>query len=157
MSSEYDPLLTALSNRFGSHLKAVVLFGSRARGDPSPDSDHDIFVVVEDLPADPLSRTGLVRGSLRYCLADLPGAMNLHAKTPAEFQADLTPLYLDVCADGICLFGADYFEPLRNRGLAALSASGMKRKRVGGNLFWMLSGNGPRNWELTWDGYRERP
>jgi hypothetical protein len=32
----------------------------------------------------------------------------------------------------------------------------MKRTRVGGSLFWMLPGGGPRNWELTWEGYRER-
>ena len=157
MCREYDPLVKALSNRFGSHLKAVVLFGSRARGDASPDSDHDIFMVVDDLPVDPLSRTRLVRGCLQPLLVELPGAMNLHAKTPAEFQADLTPLYLDVCVDGICLSGAGYFEPLRKRGLAALSASGMKRKRVGGSLCWMLAEDGPKNWELTWEGYSERP
>ncbi len=156
MGREYEPLVEALSNRFGSNLKAVVLFGSRARGDASPYSDHDIFIVADSLPVEPLSRTRQVRACLQHLLAELPGAMNLHAKTPAEFEVDLTPLYLDVCVDGICLFGAEYFEPLRKRGLAALSASGMKRKRVGGSLFWMLPGNGPRNWELTWEGYRER-
>ncbi len=157
MLEEYAPLVNALSSKFGSHLKAVVLFGSRARGEASPHSDHDIFIVVEQLPADPLKRARLTRGSLRDCLADLPGSINLHAKTPEEFQADLTPLYLDICVDGICLFGADYFDPMRSRGLAALSASGAKRTRAGGTLFWIFPGNGPRNWELTWDGYRERP
>jgi uncharacterized protein len=156
MSEEYRTLLEALSSRFGSRLKTVVLFGSRARGEASPGSDHDFFVVVEGLPADPLGRTRLVRGTLTPCLARLPGAINLHAKTPSEFEADLTPLYLDVCVDGICLLGEDYFQPLRERALAALAASGMKRKRIGRTLFWMLQGVGPHNWELTWDGYRER-
>ncbi len=157
MSENYDLLIKALSNKFGAGLKAIVLFGSRARGEAAPDSDHDLFLVVEDLPEDPLSRARLVRGSLRECLSDLPGAMNLHAKTPGEFEADLTPLYLDVCVDGKCLSGADYFEPMRRRALAALSASGAQRKRVGGTLFWLFPGNRPRNWEMTWDGYRERP
>jgi predicted nucleotidyltransferase len=156
MTSDYTHLLQSLSATFGSRLKTLVLFGSRARGEAAPDSDHDIFIVAEDLPPDPLGRTRHVRGALIHCLADLPGAMNLHAKTPLEFEADLTPLYLDICVDGICLYGEGYFEPLRGKGLAALGASGMKRRRVGGSLFWMLPDGGPRNWELTWDGYRER-
>jgi len=156
MTSEYTILLQALTAAFGSRLKTIVLFGSRARGEAVPGSDHDIFMVAEDLPADPLARTKQVRGTLLSCLADLPSAMNLHAKTPLEFEADLTPLYLDICVDGICLYGEGYFEPLRGMGLAALSSSGMKRTRVGGSLFWMLDGGGPRNWELTWEGYRER-
>jgi hypothetical protein len=73
--------------------------------------------------------------TLINCLADLPGAMGLHARTPAEFEMDLTPLYLDVCVDGLCLYGEDYFEPFRRRCLAALAASGVKRERVGRTLF----------------------
>jgi predicted nucleotidyltransferase len=156
MNNEYIVLLQALTEAFGSSLKTVVLFGSRARGEAGPDSDHDIFLVAEDLPADPLSRTKRVRGTLLTCLADLPGSMNLHAKTPTEFESDLTPLYLDICVDGICLVGEGYFEPLRSQCLTALNSSRMKRQRVGGSLFWMLPDGGARNWELTWGGYRER-
>ncbi|HYK91360.1 MAG TPA: nucleotidyltransferase domain-containing protein [Acidobacteriota bacterium] len=43
MDNRYDVLLQALFAAFGSQLKTVVLFGSRARGDALPDSDHDIF------------------------------------------------------------------------------------------------------------------
>ena len=157
MDTPYSILLQALSTRFGSRLKTVVLFGSRARGEASPDSDHDIFIVAEGLPADPLGRARQLRGALIDCLANLPGAINLHGKTPLEFEADLTPLYLDICVDGICMHGEEYFEPLRQRALAALASSGMERMRVGGNLFWMFPGGGARDWELTWDGYRERP
>jgi len=156
MTSEYTVLLRALTGAFGSSLKTVVLFGSRARDEAGPNSDHDIFLVAEDLATDPLARTKQVRGALLACLADLPGAMNLHAKTPLEFEADLTPLYLDICVDGICLYGEGYFEPLRSKCLAALISSRMQRTRVGGSLFWMLPGGGARNWELTWEGYRER-
>jgi len=153
----YATLLQALTISFGSRLKTIVLFGSRARGESSPESDHDIFVVLEGLPAEPMNRAREVRGAISDCLADLPGAINLHAKTTLEFEADLTPLYLDICADGICLYGEDYFEPLRQKGLTALASAGMTRRRVGGSLFWMFSDGAARNWELTWDGYRERP
>jgi predicted nucleotidyltransferase len=157
MLEEYRPVVDALARSYGSRLRTVVLFGSRARGDASLHNDHDVFAVIEDLPPDPLKRTREVRRSLVECLAELPGSVNLRAKTPPEFEADLTPLYLDVCVDGICLFGEKYFLPMRDKARAALAASGMKRTRLGRSLYWMLPGAGPRNWELTWDGYRERP
>jgi hypothetical protein len=157
MFERYRAVIEAMVASFGPRLRTVVLFGSRARNDALPDSDHDLFVVIEGLPADPLKRTKGVRGSLSGCLAELPGAVNLHAKTPSEFETDLTPLYLDVCVDGICLFGEDYFEPMRRRAHAALATSGMERKKIGRSLFWMLPGGRPKNWEMTWDGYRELP
>jgi uncharacterized protein len=156
MDSRYELLVLALARQFGDSLKAVVLFGSQARGEATPQSDHDVFMVAGGLAGDPLSRTRQVRGAIADRLADLPGAINLHAKTPAEFEADLTPLTLDVCVDGICLFGEQYFEPFRRKALSALAASRMIRKRVGRSLFWMLPELRAVNWELTWDGYRER-
>lgn len=156
MAEEYEALLKSLLSAFGRRLKTVVLFGSRARGEGRPDSDYDIFIIVEDLPADPLGRNRLVRGALLDCLADLPGAFNIRAKAPAEFEADLTPLFLDICVDGICLFGQDYFEPFRQKALSALASSRMQRKCVGRSLYWMFPHEPPSKWELTWDGYRER-
>jgi predicted nucleotidyltransferase len=96
VDSDYTILVRCLETAFGSRLKTAVLFGSRARGEARPESDHDVFAIVEDLPADPLSRTQELRQALFAFLADLPGAMNLRARTPLEFEADLTPLYLDV-------------------------------------------------------------
>jgi predicted nucleotidyltransferase len=47
-----DPVLIrfreALTGVYGSKLERVVLFGSRARGDASPDSDYDIAVFIHD-------------------------------------------------------------------------------------------------------------
>jgi predicted nucleotidyltransferase len=42
-----------LRSRYGQHLKAVYLFGSRVRGDCTPDSDADIAVFLDHAP-DPL-------------------------------------------------------------------------------------------------------
>src|ERR1700676_634348 len=36
----------ALGEAYGDRLERVVLFGSRARGDPRPDSDYDIAVFI---------------------------------------------------------------------------------------------------------------
>ena len=37
-----------LSKRYGSRLRGLVLFGSRARGDHRPDSDADVAVFIGD-------------------------------------------------------------------------------------------------------------
>ena len=42
----------------------------------------------------------------------LPGSLSLVARTPSEVDSNLTPLLLDVCAEGISLFGDAYFHPL---------------------------------------------
>lgn len=44
-----ERLCVALRARFGQRLREVVLFGSRARGDASEDSDVDVLVVADDL------------------------------------------------------------------------------------------------------------
>ncbi|NCO38773.1 MAG: hypothetical protein AUJ96_27030 [Armatimonadetes bacterium CG2_30_66_41] len=152
----YRPVLDSLEETFGSRLKAVVLFGSQARGDATGTSDHDLLVVAEDLPTQPLARQRTIRMTLLPVLHRLPGAINFTAKTPAEVAANLTPLLVDVCADGICLLGADYFEPLRRAALAALRQSGMHRPALGARWRWRLPDMPRGNWELTWEGYRER-
>jgi uncharacterized protein len=47
-----DPILSrfraALAETYGDRLERVVLFGSRARGDESPDSDYDVAVFIRD-------------------------------------------------------------------------------------------------------------
>ena len=40
---------TALDEAYGKRVERVVLFGSRARGDASPNSDYDVAVFLEDL------------------------------------------------------------------------------------------------------------
>ncbi|MGI9302470.1 MAG: nucleotidyltransferase domain-containing protein [Gammaproteobacteria bacterium] len=43
-----------LAERYGKHLKAVYLFGSRARGDNRPDSDADVAIFLDSVQ-DPLA------------------------------------------------------------------------------------------------------
>jgi len=115
-----------------------------------------LFVVIEDLPDRPLARHQVVRQALLPVLADLPGDISLIAKTPAEVAANLTALLLDVCADGICLFGADFFEPYRSKGLAAIRQAKLRRHRSFARSMWLFPRVPTSTWELTWEGYRER-
>jgi hypothetical protein len=85
----------------------------------------------------------------------LPGSITFLAKTPEEVAANLTPLLLDVCVDGICLFGAVYFEPYRQRALAALEQSKLRRRHVGGTLMWLFDQLPETECERSWEGYFE--
>lgn len=79
----------ALRDVYGDRLEHVVLFGSRARGDATPDSDYDIAVFLRDagslweesgrlakIETDILFDTGAVINTLPFPAADY------HARTP---------------------------------------------------------------------------
>jgi len=152
----YGSVLDVLRAHFGGRLRAVVLFGSRARGDASETSDHDVFVVADDLPGDVLARHAELRGLLGPIFARLPGPLNFVAKTPAELMSNLSPLVIDVCADGVCLHGQGFFEPLRQKALAALQSAGLSRRRVGDTLMWVFPRARTTDWTLDWDGFHDR-
>jgi len=150
-NSIYDELITQLRAAFGDRLKTVVLFGSRARKQAKKNTDHDIFIVIEDLTERPLER----QKQIRSAIWDVPLRINTIAKTPEEVKKNLTTLLLDVCVDGICLYGKDYFEPYRNKALAALEHSGLKRHWIGKEGYWRFEKFPIKDWELTWEGFHE--
>jgi len=152
----YRAVLDALKDAFKENLETVVLFGSQARGNARPESDHDLLVVAKDLPKNPLARQKAARLPLLPVLDELPGPIGITAKTPREFETNLSPLLLDACVDGICLHGPAYFEPFRKKALVALEASGMERVRLGRTRMWVFPELPRHGWELSWDGYREQ-
>ena len=151
----YGALVEAFANHFGDELQMIILFGSRSRGEARAESDHDIFVVIDGLPQDPLQRQRKVMEPLLPKLTELPERLSVIAKTPEELHADVTPLLVDLCTDGIALYGKSQFEMLRERVLSALRDSGMNRQKIGGTWMWLFPARPERDWELTWEGYRE--
>lgn len=147
----YAPLIRSLKAVFGKRLKAVVLFGSRARGGSREDRDHDVFLVADGLADKYLPRQREVQSAIR----DIPLRINTISKTPEEVASNLTPLMLEVCVDGVTLFGEDYFEPIRKKALEVLEESGLKRKRVGREWHWEFEKMPKGEWEITWEGFRE--
>jgi predicted nucleotidyltransferase len=152
----YNVLVQTLLECFGERLKMIVLFGSRSRGEAHPDSDHDIFVVIEDLPHDPLARQREVMSPLLPKLLRLPERLSVIAKTPQELQGGISSLMVDVCMDGIGLYGQAYFESLRSKVLQALRTAGLQRRRLAGTWMWMFPSLPEKEWAVTWEGNRER-
>ncbi len=147
----YQPLVAALRTSFGERLLTVVLFGSRVRGEAKKDSDHDVLLVISGLPYNPLQRMREVRGAV----LEIPLRLGLIAKTPEEIDMNLSPLLLDVCVDGVCLQGKEYFEGYHRKALRALDQSGLRRCWQEGEYFWQFEHPPTREWELTWEGFRE--
>ena len=151
MAGRYSEVIKSLQGNFGPRLKTVVLFGSRARGGHGISSDHDIFIIVEGLPEDPIERLKEVRPAVY----NAPFKINTIAKTPEEVEMNLSPLLLEICVDGIILFGRGYFEPYRKNAVKGLKKSGLIKYRVGKEWYWRFKDLKPKNWELTWKGFYE--
>lgn len=152
----YDVLVQTLVRHFGERLKMIVLFGSRSRGEARPDSDHDIFVVIAGLPQDPLARQREVMKPLLPELLRIPERIAIVAKTPQELQGALTPLLVDVCVDGISLYGGEDFQSLRDQVVRALESAGLQRRYLAGTWMWIFPSLPRVEWEVTWEGYHER-
>lgn len=156
VSTNYTTLANALATHFGERLKTIVLFGSRSRGEARADSDHDIFVVIEGLPLDPLERQREVMMPLIMELDRLPERLSVIAKTPQELQENLAPLLVDVCVDGTALYGEPYFQAIQSQVLQLLREAGLQRRYIAGTWMWMFPTLPKHDWALTWKGYRER-
>jgi predicted nucleotidyltransferase len=82
--------------------RQVWLFGSRARGDATPDSDWDLFVVVDDSVADDELDPGVGRRLRRECgvHADV---IPWRASEFAEFRRTPNTLAYSVASEGVLL------------------------------------------------------
>ena len=110
-------------------------------------------MVVEDLHGDSFIRQREVRTSIW----GIPLRINIVAKTPEELDADLNPALLEICVDGVCLYWEEYFKRYLKKVMNALKDSGLKRKRVREDWCWKFEEIPDREWELTWEGFREPP
>ena len=142
-------VLAALRQAFGERLVAVVLFGSRARGEATGDSDWDLLVLAEDLPQRALERSLFVK---RLLPADSRGAISVLAKTPREFEAYLPALYLDIALDGQIFYDPRGYAAERLTVLKRLiDRAGLYRERTEAGDMWEWKAQPGPSWALEWD------
>jgi predicted nucleotidyltransferase len=141
-------IVEALRQGLGDNLIAVILFGSRARGEAIEASDWDLFVLAHDLPPGPLQRHFQLKMLLPV---GWRGQVSLLSSTTAEFESHLSSLMLDIALDGIVLYGPEGYAAQRLAALKRLIANrGLYRERVGRDLIWKWERFPGSNWSLEW-------
>jgi predicted nucleotidyltransferase len=101
-----DPALrrfrSALADAYGDRIESVILFGSRARGDATPESDYDVAVFLRDMPDRLAEMDRLADIAAEILYAADSEAKFIHA-TPfaAVARAERTPLMHEIRAEGV--------------------------------------------------------
>ncbi len=144
-----ESIVSGLREGLGGDLVAVVLFGSRARGEEREGSDWDFLVVARNLPEKTLERAF----RLKKMLPPLHrGESSLLARTPEEFTAGLPDLYLDIALDGVILHDTDGYVAERLESLRALiRRKGLRREKDGRDLIWRWEESPGFDWSLEWE------
>jgi uncharacterized protein len=140
----------ALKSYFGQRLVAVVLYGSVARGDATPESDVDLLIVAAELPPSPRARNRILveleEEFLPALLAPIHRQgrtieVSTRIKTPDEAE-QFTPLYLDLTEDAVILYDrGDFFQNIMDRLRQRLVELGAQRLQQGTVRYWKLKPN----------------
>jgi uncharacterized protein len=146
---EMTAVVHSLQQGLGDCLVAVVLFGSRARGEASRDSDWDLLVVAHDLPDKYLQRHLQFKQLLPI---DWRGQVAILAKTPVEFEAHLSSLFLDIALDGIILYDQQgYISSKLSYLRQMIQQQGLRREQQGRDFVWRWQKFPGYDWSLEWE------
>lgn len=142
-------VISALKKGMGERLVAVVLFGSRARGEADDHSDWDLLLIAHDLPPKPFQRHLQLKQMLP---ADWRGKVAILAKTPVEFESHLSSLFLDIALDGIILYDSqDYMASRLGRLRRLIRDQGLQRIQEQRDLVWRWRRFPGFDWSLEWE------
>lgn len=94
----------SLLDRFGENLEAVVLFGSIARKEAAEQSDIDFFVVIHNLPKEPVRRRFMVYDTLTPILRKFKRDVSVIEVDAGDIGRQITPLLINIAHDGIILY-----------------------------------------------------
>lgn len=145
-------VVSALRQGLGDDLVAVVLFGSRARGDATEASDWDLLVIARHLLSSLFQRHLQLKVLLPV---EWRAKISLLARTPEEFDANLTSLMLDIALDGVVLDDPEGYATGRLVALKRLiERKGLHRKQDGKDFIWTWERFPGFNWTLEWEAVR---
>ena len=144
-----EPVISVLQQALGDDLIALALFGSQARGQATSTSDWDLLLIARSLPSKYLSRHFYLKKLLPESHR---GVVTFIAKTPAEFEAALPPLYLDIALDGIILHDSNkYLATQLNKLRRFIQTQGLYREQIADDLIWHWREFPGLEWSLTWE------
>ncbi len=89
----------SIQAQFGRHLKRIVLFGSRARGDAKPDSDYDLLVVVDEVNRNMKDAIDEIAGQMLYQFGVVMAAFLTSESTARGRKFD--PLFMNIEKEGV--------------------------------------------------------
>lgn len=90
-----------VNQRFGRHLKNIILFGSRARGDHDTDSDYDCLLIFDDVSRELIDTIDEVAGDFLYRYSVVFSAFPVSEESYEKHKYN--PLYMNIRNDGIAL------------------------------------------------------
>ena len=101
-----DPVLRffkeAIMERLGNHLRQVMLFGSRARGDATDESDYDLLVVVDQIDASITKGIDAIAGQ---ALVQYGAVMSAFPITELDrVRRRYSPMLINAAREGIAVY-----------------------------------------------------
>lgn len=143
-----SPVIEAFQTGLGDNLISLVLFGSQARESAHSVSDWDLLVIAMGLPDKIIRRN---RGLLALLPLPWRCRVSVLAKTPAEFEAALSSLYLDIALDGVVLYDRHkYIREKLGYIRRRIKQMGLKRQKLNEDWLWSWKRPPGINWELEW-------
>lgn len=91
-----------LRDHYGDRIARLVLFGSRARGDASPDSDYDVLVVLRGTVAPSTERRRLSSALYGLCFRH-DAVLSCHFVDEDRYETERSPFFLNVRREGLAV------------------------------------------------------